>query len=108
MTVGEVILWVLIVLGFALMFKIVYDSDKKRKWFLSLKPGDKIKVWIFSQYCECTRDAEVVKSSDGKYLEAKILEDCSFCSAAKSKNKKGEETCWNKVTYFKQEDCGKI
>ena len=104
--IGQIILWVIIFAAFALMFKVVYDSSRKEKWFNTLKPGDKIKVWIYSQYCECLQDAEVVKSSDGKYIEAKVLKDCKICSEFNSKDKDGKETCWYNVTKFTKKDVG--
>ena len=106
--IGQIILWAIIIIGFGLLFKVVYDSDKRYKWFMSLKPGDKIRVWVFSQYCECTREAEVTKVPDGREIEAKILEDCKECSLANRRNKNGEETCWYNVTRFKKTDVGKI
>jgi len=97
---GEFFLWVFMIAMAALLLKIVYDSNKKEKWFMNLKPGDKIVVGIYSNYCECFRDAEVTKISDGKFIKAKITENCKNCAEAKSKNKYGDETCFYHVTLF--------
>jgi TPP-dependent indolepyruvate ferredoxin oxidoreductase alpha subunit len=105
-----IIIYGLIFASFVMLFKIVYDAQRKHNWFMKLKPGDKIKVWLYSQYCECTREAIVSKESDGKFIEAMIInpEECEACAEMNSKNKDGVITCWNKVTLFKKSDIGEI
>ena len=108
--VGQIFLWLFIICAFAFLFKIVYSSDKHYNWFMKLKPGDKILVMIYSHFCECLKEAEVTKASNGKYLEAKILdiEFCKNCAEFNSKDKKGEQTCWYNVVMFKKSDVCKI
>lgn len=106
--VEQIILGFIIFGSLAFLFKIVYDSHRKEKWFNSLKPGDNIVVWIYSEYCECIRDAVVTKPSDGKYIEAQIIdiEKCKNCAEFNSKNKEGKETCWYNVSKFSKKDVG--
>lgn len=105
---GEFILWIIILGSIGLLFSIVYKSQKHYKWFMSLRPGDKIIVSIYSRFCECTREATVTKASDGKYIEAKVDADCSNCAEFNSKDEKGEITCWYHVTKFDKNSVGKI
>lgn len=108
--IGQIVIGGLIFASFAMLFKIVYDAQRKHNWFMNLKKGDKINVWLYSQYCECPREAVVTKESDGKFIEAMIiyLDDCESCADLNSKNKEGVITCWNKVTLFAKHDVGKI
>ena len=78
--------------------------DKKVEWFNNLKTGDEIKVRIYSKYCECLKDATVVKH-DGKYIEAEIKEinKCEECSQLNATDE-NSNTCWYKVTFFKIDD----
>jgi len=107
---GLYILYAILILGFALLFKVVYDSDKRYKWFMKLKPGDKILVKIYSFHCDCGKEATVTKESDGKYIGAEVvdIERCKGCAEINSRNKAGEITCWYNVTMFKKGDVGKI
>jgi len=106
--IGQIIVWLIIIAAFAMMFRIVLDAHKKEKWFNSLKPGDNIVVWIYSEYCECMRDAVITKSSNGKFIEAEIIdiEKCKTCSEFHSKDKSGKETCWYNVQSFTKKDVG--
>lgn len=106
--VGQIVLCAIVIAAIALLLKIVYDSQKKHRWFMNLKPGDEVSVWIYSEYCECARNAVVTKPSDGKYIEAQIIdiEKCKNCSEFNSKNKEGKETCWYNVSKFAKKDVG--
>ena len=109
---GEIILYVILAIGFLIIAKIAYDQDKQFKWFHSLKEGDRILVRIYSEYCECAREATVVGEPHGKYLEAKIDDDamikCKECAEINSKNNKGQLTCWNQITHFDLHNCSEI
>lgn len=88
-------------IGFIIiLFGINYKSKKYRKWLWNLKPGDNILVYIYSNYCECTREATVITGFNGEHIEAKIKPDCSKCAELMSKNDKGKITCWYEVTKF--------
>lgn len=103
---GHIILYIIILLLGLLLFKVVYDSQKKHNWFNKLKPNEKIIVKIFSENCGY-KEAFVIKESDGKFIEAKLsneaIEKCTNCAELNSKNKKGQITCWYKVTMFPKE-----
>lgn len=105
---AEFFLWCFAIAIVALMLKIVHDKNKTY-WIMKLKPDDKISVTIYSQYCECERDAKFTKiSDDGICIEATIMEDCKSCSEARSKDKDGKETCWYKISSFKKNDIHKV
>lgn len=108
--VGQIVLYVIIIGLLALLGKIVIDAQRKEKWFRKLKPGDHINVWIYSNYCECIREAIVTKPAVGKYIGAKIIDlnICKDCSEINSKDKNNVETCWYKVEEFDKKDIGKI
>jgi preprotein translocase subunit YajC len=103
---GQTVLLILLALGFIIIYKLAYDADKHLKWFNSLKPGDKVLVQIYSKYCQCAREAVVIKCSmdnGGKHIEANLLPDvtqrCELCSKVNSID--GEDsTCWYNVTSF--------
>lgn len=103
------ILIILILLG--IISKFAYKSNKHTKWFNKLQPGDKILVNIYSRYCECSREAEVTKATDGKCIEANILpevtEKCCLCAHLNSMEI-GDVTCWYNVSSFKKNDVSPI
>jgi hypothetical protein len=88
---GQTVLFILIAVGFIFIFGLAREADKHLKWFRSLKPGDRVLVRIYSKYCECAREAVVIKScmdNGGKYIEADLLPDvtqtCSLCDELNS------------------------
>ena len=76
----------------------------KNKWFSNLKPGDKILVRIFSDSCECKREATVINVPKNSHIEAKIdnIDNCLDCAKIKALTKSGmnESSCWSHVTEF--------
>jgi hypothetical protein len=102
---AEVILCIVVLLGFALIFKHAYDLDKRYQWFRSLKPGDMIQVEIFSDNCECYTEAMVISEPVNKYVEAQLSTDvkneCKRCRKANS-------SCHYEVTLFHRSSVSKI
>lgn len=72
---GETILVIVILILFALMFRIVNKMDSHYKWFNNLKPGDMILVTIYSNSCECHKEAMVISEPKRKYVEAQMSTD---------------------------------
>jgi hypothetical protein len=109
---NELILCIFLFAGFFTIFKLAYDQNAHFKWFHSLKEGDRILVRIYSENCECAREATVVSEPHGKFLEAKIddniLSRCKECAELNSKNNKGQLTCWNQMILFDLHNCTKI
>lgn len=107
----EIFLLGLITISIVILIEIVYNSQKKYKWFKNLKPGDEIIVTIFSENCECERPS-IVKEQLGNNVKAEMLTDtitnCENCAKINSKNEKNEPTCWYKVTVFNKKDVYKI
>ena len=105
-------LTILLICGFLIIGFFTYESDRHLKWFNSLKEGDHILVRIYSNYCECAREAVVTKPTDGKYITAEILPDvittCEECALVNSLSDKKTPTCWYNVTMFKKGDVTKI
>lgn len=99
-----------VVLLLLLIFKLKYDSNQHTKWFLTLKPGDKIFVQIYSKNCECLKEAIVTDTPDGKYINAKIidLEKCMSCSKINAIDDNNNNTCWYNVTRFYKYNVVKI
>lgn len=109
----EILLGSIIVLFFIMLFYYAFKHDMHVKWFKSLKPSDEVSVTIYSEYCNCSRNATVTKSIDeDNLIEAKMdeqtLAKCKNCANFKSINDKGEITCWYQVTKFTKEDVYKI
>lgn len=106
-----ILLYILLAIGFITIGILAYQSDKQRNWFNSLKPGDQVYVLIYSKYCECARAATVTVASDGKYIQCTMSEqvsnDCKACAAVNGKDSKGNNTCWNHVTYFTRKEVTK-
>lgn len=105
--IGTLCLFTLI-MGFYYAIK----HDMKVKWFNKLNPGDKVLVTIHSDYCSCSRQANVVSLVDNGVVEAKMddntLDKCKTCSQMKAINNKGENTCWYHVNKFLKDDVDKI
>jgi hypothetical protein len=91
------ILAALILVAFFFIFKWTSELDKHYKWFNSLKPGDLILVMIFSESCECYKEAMVIEEPVGKFVEARMSTDetekCILCH-------KANDTCLYQVTQF--------
>lgn len=105
------ILYALIFLGFVILSKFVYDSVKKNRLFKKLKVGDKILVWIYSDFCECTKEAIVTKEYDGEFISAKIENPEKFeeCVSCHSINESGNPTCGFSAQLFRKNDiCKKL
>jgi hypothetical protein len=105
MTFLEIFFIVIICGAFALIYKWVYELDLHFEWFNSLKPGDMIKVDLYSNDCECTVEAMVVAEPKGKYIEAEISTDnkekCSHCH-------KANNTCLYDVNLFHRSIVNKL
>ena len=104
------ILFVCAILIFVI-YKSVLNSFFKTTWFSNLKPGDKILVVIFSEFCECKREATVIKVPEGSYIEASIddISECLKCAKIKSITSGMNETsCWYNVTQFHKRNVAKI
>lgn len=93
----EIVLVILLLVGFFFIFKWTWDIDKHYNWFNSLKPGDMIQIEIFSNNCDCFVEAMIVSEPVGKYIEAEISTDmkkqCEHC-------KKSNENCLYNVNIF--------
>ena len=103
-----ILLGSIIVLFFIMLFYHAFKHDMYVKWFKSLKPGDEVSVTIYSENCNCSRNATVTRSVDeDNLIEAKMdeqtLSKCKNCAITK-----GEDTCWHQVTMFAKEDVDKI
>lgn len=102
------LLAIFLIIGFATIGYLVYRYDKHYKWFMALKVGDKVLVRIYSQYCECAREATVVAPVKDKYIEVVLSEEvkqsCIDCSNTNGAN----GSCWYQVTQFKKGDVAKI
>jgi len=105
---GYLILSALILGFFYVLIRHVMEDQKHYKWFYSLKPGDRILVRIYSQFCDCPIEAVVVDSAHNKYITAQIDNDtvnkCKQCAEANGTDQKGSNTCYYEVTMFKRED----
>lgn len=91
------------ILFLVLISKLRYDSKQHYKWFLNLKPGDKVYVQIFSQNCECLKEAIITSTPVGSYVEANIIDvdKCKSCALLNSKEtEESEPTCWYQVSRF--------
>lgn len=101
----EIILIIVLLVAFGFIFKWTHDADKHYNWFHSLKPGDMIKVEIFSNNCECFVEAMVVAEPVGKYIEAEISTDmkkeCENCH-------KANNTCRYDVNLFHRSSVNKL
>jgi hypothetical protein len=108
----EIILLAIVAIISIMLVKYLLSVDKFKKWFYNLKPGDKILVKIYSNYCDCYREATVTKSSDNKLISAKmddvVYNKCKECALFKSKNDKGEVTCYYDMTKFTKQDVSEI
>jgi len=101
----EIVLMIFVLIGFFFIFKWTWDLDNHYKWFNSLKPGDMIKVEIFSNECECNVEAMVVAEPKGKYIEAEISTDmkkkCEHCH-------KANNTCLYDLNVFHRSIVNKL
>lgn len=90
--------------------KLKYESSQHTDWFSNLKPGDKIFVQIYSNDCECLKEAIVINSAIGNYIDAKIvdLEKCISCSKINAIDENNNNTCWYNVTRFYKYNVVKI
>ena len=87
-------------------------SISNNKWFSNLKPGDKVLVRIFSDSCECMREATVINVPEDAHIEAKVddIDKCLDCAKIKALTKSGmnESSCWSHVTLFHKKNVSKI
>jgi hypothetical protein len=104
-----VVLYIIIVVVFILVFRLVHLAEIKYKWFISLKQGDKVMVRIYADNCECMREATVTNAAIGKYIDATIdnISECSECARLNSVNDKLNITCWYHATSFHRKDVNK-
>ena len=86
------------------IYKSILNRFSKTNWFSNLKQGDKILVRIFSDSCECLKEATVVNSPTNSYIEAKVddVNKCLDCAKIKALTKSGmnESSCWSHITLF--------
>lgn len=100
----------LILLIIFLLNYIIREFNKNKK-FKIIKPGDKVLVTIYSEYCECERESNVIEKYENK-IKARISEEvnkkCLQCSNFKAINEEGKNTCNYFVTEFSKFDVKKL
>jgi len=93
-----IILYTLLIIGFTCIFIGYYQKNKHYKWFSKLKQGDKVLVNIYSDNCDCYKEAMIISPPDRKFVEAYMSTDvkhsCKKCINADS-------SCKYDVTMFK-------
>lgn len=84
---------------------------KHHKWFSTLKPGDRIKVKIFANYCECYKEAEVIDlpfDIRKEFIHAKVIEsDVEACKKCSHYNNE-VDTCWYHIDVFRYTEVKKL
>ena len=109
---GTYIFYISIIALFIYSWKIACDKDKHYSWFKTLKPGDRIKVRVYSINCDCVAKATVTKATHIKHVEAKLDDPdynrCKDCALINGITNKGEETCWYNATAFNKHNVARI
>jgi hypothetical protein len=102
----QFILVILLLIGFSFIIKWTYELDKHYKWFNLLKPGDTILVTIFSENCDCKKEAMVIEEPVGKYVEAQLSTDEK--SKCKSCDKANDSCFYDNITSFHRNTINKL
>jgi hypothetical protein len=109
---GTIIFYIIVAVIIYYSIIHVIKQDNHYKWFSNLKPGDRVKVKIYSVNCDCSANATVTNTPVLKNIEAKLDDDeynrCKGCSLINSTNSKGEETCWYYLNTFNRGDITKL
>lgn len=108
---GTIIAYILIAIVIYFSVKIIKEEDRHYRWFSELKPGDKVRVRIYSLNCDCQAKATVTEKPYLKTVEVKLDDQdynrCKGCALINGITPKGVQTCWYNVNTIKRGDIAK-